>query len=961
MARILVAALLALHTVGLAAGPSDLDLSGPWRFQLDPNDDGVAARWFERDLTGRLALPGSLQEQGFGDPVTVDTKWIGQVVNRSWYVDPEFAPYRQPGNVKIPFWLQPKTHYMGAAWYQRDIEIPRRWQGRRIVLTLERAHWETVAWLDDRLLGTDVSLSTPHVYCLGTGVTPGKHRLTIRVDNHLVVDIGVNSHSVSDHTQGNWNGLVGALRLSATDPVWVDDVQVFPLAAERKARVRVTVGNATGAATSAVVSVAIAEKGRPPSRHAARVTRTVGLPPGTTTTELEAALGADAKTWDEFKPALYEARVEVSGAAVRSPSESGKTTVFGLRNVTRDGTRIAVNGRKIFLRGTLECAIFPLTGYPPTDVESWKHILRRCRDHGLNHIRFHSWCPPEAAFTAADELGFYFQVECASWANQSTQLGSGNPVEPWLYAESERIVRAYGNHPSFLLMACGNEPGGPDPARWLKPFVAYWKDRDPRRLHTGGSGWPVIPENEFHVLPEPRIQAWGAGLSSRINARPPETVTDYRECAAKTGAPVISHEIGQWCAYPNFDEIAKYTGWLEARNFEIFRDSLRRHGMAHQARDFLVASGKLQTLCYKEEIESALRTPGMAGFQLLDLHDFPGQGTALVGVLDPFWDSKGYVTPEQYRRFAGEVVPLARMAKRVLQNGETFAAQVEVANFGPSDLAAHPVAWTIRAGTKTIASGRFAADALPTGTQTPVGGVTLPLAAFARATKANLEVAIQGTRFANDWDFWVFPATIETAPPADILLATAFDGAARTALAAGGKVLLIPPPAHIAGDALGRVKIGFSTIFWNTAWTRRQPPHTLGILCDPRHPALAEFPTEAHSNWQWWELVTGSHPFILDGTPAGFTPIVQAIDDWVTNRKLGLVWEARVGRGKLLACGIDLANDLDRRPVARQLRHSLLAYMAGAQFAPQLEVDAAFVETLLQPPPAIETPAARDG
>ena len=157
-------------------------------------------------------------------------------------------------------------------------------------------------------------------------------------------------------------------------------------------------------------------------------------------------------------------------------------------------------------------------------------------------------------------------------------------------------------------------------------------------------------------------------MQSRVNAKPPETMTDYRDFVEQhKNAPVVSHEIGQWCVYPNLDEMTKYTGLLKARNFEIFQDQLERNGMLNQAHDFLMASGKLQALLYKEDIESALRTPGFGGFQLLDLHDFPGQGTALVGVLDPFWDSKGYITAEQYRRFAGPIVPLARLERRIFE------------------------------------------------------------------------------------------------------------------------------------------------------------------------------------------------------------------------------------------------------------------------------------------------------
>ena len=382
------------------------------------------------------------------------------------------------------------------------------------------------------------------------------------------------------------------------------------------------------------------------------------------------ALGASAPTWDEFAPVLLQLTATLEAGEARDT----RAVRFGLREIGTQGTQFVVNGRKVFFRGTLECAIFPKTGHPPTDVDSWRRIVRIAKAHGLNLIRFHSWCPPEAAFTAADEEGFYYQVEVASWANSSTRLGGGLPIDEWLYRETGRILKAYGNHPSFVLLPYGNEPAGRD-AEFLGRWVEHWKAEDPRRLYTSASGWPQIPENQFHVSPDPRIQAWGAGLASRVNAKPPETRTDYRDYVRARTVPVISHEIGQWCAYPNLAERSKYTGYLKAKNFDIFADTLAANGMADQAADFLHASGKLQALLYKEDIESALRTPGMGGFELLDLHDFPGQGTALVGVLDPFWDSKGYVTADAFRRFAGSTVPLARLDRRVFTTAETLAGR----------------------------------------------------------------------------------------------------------------------------------------------------------------------------------------------------------------------------------------------------------------------------------------------
>ncbi|MGD0783688.1 MAG: glycoside hydrolase family 2 TIM barrel-domain containing protein, partial [Candidatus Aminicenantales bacterium] len=499
-----------------------------------------------------------------------------------------------------PFWLNPVKHYVGPAWYQRHVTIPSEWKGRRVVLFLERAHWRTRVWLDDAEIGTCDSLSVPHVYELGAGAGPGRHRLTIRVDNRLLdVDVGANAHSVSDHTQSNWNGLAGRIELRAGSPLFIEDVRVYPDPAGRRVRAIVMIGNATGRPqtgniilSARLLNTANAQEGTP------FYTR-FSAPPGRTEIELAYPLGPDAPLWDEFAPNVFELTAGLGGLL---PGLEDKQAVrFGLRDFRALGTRFAVNGRPVFLRGTLECCIFPLTGYPATSVDEWKRIYGVLKAHGLNHMRFHSWCPPEAAFAAADEMGIYLYIECAAW----TTVGDGKPIDAWIYRESERIVQAYGNHPSFCLMSYGNEPGGKAADKYLTDFVSYWKNKDGRRLYTGAAGWPQLPESDFQVTPEPRIQHWGEGLNSILNRQAPQTLFDFRETIGKFDKPVIGHEIGQWCVYPNFKEIAKYTGVLKAKNFEIFRDTLGAAGMGSLSADFLSASGKLQSLCYKSDIEAA--------------------------------------------------------------------------------------------------------------------------------------------------------------------------------------------------------------------------------------------------------------------------------------------------------------------------------------------------------------------
>jgi hypothetical protein len=930
------------------ASDASLSLQGDWQLALDRADVGVAERWFARGLDGRMRvrLPGSLPEQRIGDAVAPDSPWTGTIFDRSYFSAPEYAPYRPPHAVKLPFWLTPETVYVGAAWYRREIEIPAEWIGRRVVLRLERPHWQTRAWLGGRELGARDSLSVPHEYELGVFGEAGRHTLTLRVDNRLGVDVGENAHSVSDHTQGNWNGVVGAIELVATDTAWIEDLQVYPRVADRSVRVmgRVATGDpATTLPEVIELSVQLGWNALTSTRSERLGGKSLHLG-SDGAFETNFALGSDAALWDEFSPVLHT-------LTARLPNGDEREVRFGLREVRREGRRLLLNERPLFLRGTLDCAIFPRTGYPPTEVAEWRRILGTIQSYGLNHVRFHSWCPPEAAFVAADELGLYLQIEAATWPNAVAVLafnsprgiGDGASVDTWTLAEGERILRAYGNHPSFLLFAAGNEPGGPEHRAYLSRWVMAMRALDPRHLYTGAAGWPELDENDFHVLPEPRAHQWGDGLKSRFNALPPATSADYRESVEKRAAPVISHEIGQWCSYPALDTAAKYTGHLRAANFEIFADWLRNRGLADRYETFAYAAGRLQVACYKEEIEAQLRTPGLGGFQLLGLQDFTGQGSAPVGVLDHFWEPKPYVSAAEFRRFCGPTVLLARLSRRVFTAGETFEATIEVAHFGAAPITRAAVQWRIEiAGGEVIADGELPARDIPIGNAFALGQVRVALGSANPAQRLRLVVQLEDTAVENDWDLWIYPSVEMAAPPAGVLLTSSLDARAVAELAAGGRVVL----SGGGGRARKRVEFGFSPIFWNTACTQGQAPHTLGIRCDPQHPALAGFPTESHTNWQWWYLIRRADALVLDALPQDLRPLVEVVDDWYRCRRLGLVFEARVGPGRLLVSGVDLFGDLENDPVARQFRASLLAYVGGEAFAPAVEVTADAVRGL---------------
>jgi hypothetical protein len=907
-----------------------IDLSGEWKFAIDSLEKGISEKWFDQNLADKVTLPGSMTTNGKGSDITLKTPWIGQIVDSSFYKNPEYAKFREPGNIKIPFWLQPLKYYKGAAWYQKEVTIPEDWNDQSVGLFLERCHWESRLWIDNKEVGMQNSLGTPHQYDLTNFLTPGKHRLTLCIDNRVKdIDPGVNSHSISDHTQSNWNGVVGQLYLEARPMVKIRNIQVYPDVRNKKIVVKVKVQNLTGKATSAKLNLRVTENAKKESAE-------FELKEGESVLEMSLEMGADVKLWNEFHPNVYSLQASLNDKT--SGQTDVSATTFGMREIKTSGKQILINGQPTFLRGTLECAIFPKTGYPATDTTEWLRIFNVCRAHGLNHMRFHSWCPPKAAFDAADQTGFYLHVECSSWANQSTTLGDGKPFDKYLYEESERMMAEYGNHPSFCMFVYGNEPGGPNHHKFLTEFVNFWKSKDSRRIYTSGAGWPNLPVNDFLSDSNPRIQGWGQELKSVINGEAPRTDYDWSEYNAKFPQPIVSHEIGQWCVYPNFKEIPKYDGVLKARNFELFQETLKDHGMEQLADSFLLASGKLQALCYKADIEAALRTKDFGGFQLLDLHDFPGQGTALVGVLDPFWGEKGYVSPAEYNRFCNSTVPLARMKKLIFKNDESFEASVEVAHYGDGPIAACTPEWKITNQTgKLIQSGKFAQTEIPLGNGFKLGDIKFPLIDIKTPEKLVLEVSVNGK--SNSWDFWVYPAAKEAiSGEENIRVVQKLDAQTAQFLKNGGTVLLNLKKGTLSKEMGGDIKIGFSSIFWNTAWTKGQAPHTLGILVNPNHPALTEFPTEYHSNYQWWDAMSHSGAIDLTSFPAEIKPVVRVIDDWVTNRPLALIVEGKVGKGKILISGIDLGTDLDKRPEAQQFLFSLKKYMAGEKFNPKIEL-----------------------
>lgn len=886
------------------ANESRIDLSGTWRFNRDDAKTGLMERWFAdplpagKDGPSSIALPGTTDEAGAGLP-----------------------------NPKAPTLdgLYRPNQYTGPAWYQREVLIPSEWEGKSVSLFLERIHWVTRAWLDGRALGSQDSLISPHVYDLGTELKPGSHLLTLCVDNTLLFDLGRFVSVYYEGTQTNWNGVIGRIELLARDAVFISRFEVYPDVDRRAALVKLGIRSTINKAISGEIQLG-AES--PLGIAGSPVTVEFSCDGAEAGVEKIVPMGPDIQLWDEFHPALYTMRATLltHGNPVFRDTHSA---TFGMRKLEIKGMHFILNGRPLLLRGTLECGIFPLTACPPTDVDSWRRIYQIEKSYGLNFIRFHSWTPPEAAFAAADIEGIFIQTE-----GPQANVPTGVVSERDQFVENEllRIVDTYGNHPSFALMTIGNEFGGSLPVitRWIDLLLA----RDNRHFYSSASS------NDLKSLNRQFTET-----ASMRGVRGPGTTFDYDVPMAKEDRPVIGHEIGQWTFFPDLDTARKYTGVLKAENFAIVSRDLEKKGMRDEDRLFVEATGKQAILLYKDEIEAMRRTQGYAGFSLLDLHDYPGQGTALIGLLDPFWDSKGLISPAEHKRYAGPVAPLLRFEKRVYLSNERLEGVLDLSNFGPADLNGVVAEWAVTSrGDVVVASGALAPANAPTGRLSRIGSLSVPLDKANAPDQLTVTVSLAGTPIANGWDIWIYPAKLEARIAPDVVVVRTWDNATRVALAAGKKVILFP--SNLASDRA--LKGSFKPVFWSPIWFHHDPA-TMGILVNPDHPLFAQFPTDFYSNWQWQSLVEGSRSVILDETPLAYRPLVQVIDNFARNHRLGTVFEGRVGEGRLLLCALQVNQDeADKQtPEQRQFLHSLYSYVSSQTFAPKQELSAAVLDRLM--------------
>jgi hypothetical protein len=920
--RLLASFTLAICAVVSLQAKDTLSLAGTWRFVLGgPEPTFPQAALPAVGFNDRIELPATTETAGKG-----------------------------PLNLARETWnLTRVRKYEGPAWYERDVEVPASWSGRRLELLLERTKYSQV-WFDGRPVGAQALFGSPQVRSLGPAV-PGRHVITVMVDNRSErwPAKGWDAHQNSDATQTNWNGILGRIELCAYGSVAIGSIHITPHVSSSSFHVVVAVVNTTGRGVSGELRVsAVSTNHSGPARLAGPVILAVHLVAARHgTLEADLPLGDGALRWDEFAPNLYTVSVELATSA----GTDCRSFDTGLREFRGATGRFTINGRTTFLRGKHDACVFPLTGHPPMDVDGWLAYLGVLKAWGFNHLRCHTWIPPEAAFTAADRLGIYMEPELPFWGILNQHVRDG------LMPEAEALLANLGNHPSFVMLSLGNELQG-DRAL-MGEMIGTLRKQDPNLLYADGSNtiaWDAreqtwnnwrtaatVPVNGRQVKVRGSFggQFADEGIDQTGDG---STRDDFSEALVGATMPLVAHETGQFSVFPDLREIPRYTGVVQARNFEQDRETLVRHGMIGQAHDFLLASGALAADLYKEDQERYLRTPGFGGFQVLDLQDFPGQGTALVGMLNAFMEDKGVTTPRAWRRACAPITVLARFDRCVWTTGQRYVADLELAHYGPSDWTDVTTEWTlVDAEGQVLARGAFTADRLAQGRVHPLGRVKVLLAGVPAPARLELRVEARAgagglrdgllslDRAENRWPLWVYPAAIVQPAATGVLVAKGWDSAVEARLASGGRVLLIPSGGNW-GRTLGG---GYANDYWSWNFFHNKPG-TLGLLIDAHHPALASFPTRFYSERQWTAIAQAAHPVILSGLPAETRPIVQVIDNPIRCERLGLVFELAVGPGRLLVCAADLDALAPTHPEAAELRASLLAYAASLGFSPSV-------------------------
>lgn len=819
--------------------------------------------------------------------------------------------------------------WTGAAIFTRTLTLPAV-SDKRLILEAERSRH-----LELRINGEPVpplqpaTLSTPCFFEL-TRWAGQEIQISLCVDNSYAGWPGediLHASAATDETQTNWNGILGRFCIHACPAFWVKDVRVYPRGERLDIALDVAVGadvlkKAAGQAAVLLAGPALKEPLRLESTR-----WTLEPLTGSVTAVWLRDIAPDPQIprWEEGQGALTEltATLLINGTKV-----SDGRARFGVRTFSVRQGHLTLNGHRFFLRGEANCCVFPRTGYPPMEKSAWLDILQRYQAYGVNCMRFHSWCPPEAAFSAADELGMLMQPELSDW-NFKNALETPHSLE-YYEAELRQILLCYANHPSFVMLTLGNElcTGDLGHSR-MADLVNLARKLDSTRLYAASSNGQYGEQgydgvSDFYTSAaygKQMLRATSSPMIGHLNQCCPGTRQNYRKAAAMAGdIPVFGFEVGQYESWPDFDQIEKFDGITIPENLSAIQRRAKETGACAYWQQGVQASGELALLCYREEVEAVLRTPEMSGLSLLGLQDFPGQGTALVGMMDAHLNRKpqDFADPKRFRRFFSPVLPLACFDTYTYEAGQCFRADLHLANYGTETIHG-PLCWQLREGNTLLSCGEFHAEnGWPAGGLCSAGTICQKLPTDNRAHSLTLALSVE--QFRNEYPIWSYPAAEKNLPPQVLVLNAVTANALRQVQDGACALIDLPADQEHYPTSLA---CQFSTDFWSVG-TFPEQGGTMGLLIDAGHPALSRYPTSFCSSWQWWAQSHG-RAMVL---PASFTPLVRVLDSVTRLNNLGLLWEARLGKGRILISGMGLLSHRDF-PECRYLLECLVHYLNG--------------------------------
>lgn len=906
-----------------------------------------------------MQLPGTLDENRIGYKDTGANQWHPDVALGNQ--DEAF----QTGIIATRFTR--RYTYEGAAKLTRRIdadlwkEIKEEIKGtKRIFLEAERSR--VVKLLVDGKEVTDFikpSISTSHVFEV-TGLLKENSELMLISDNSypgLPRDAIVYSSAATDETQTNWNGILGYLRLRTEEQVFLDEICVYPVKNTITVRMKLY-ASTPYQGTVCVCCDALKEDAIQQVSTSEAVTEVIFE---------NLSLKETVQRWDLEEGNLYSLSVSMD------EGEEKKVT-FGVRDFGDGGMgRLAINGRVIFLRSEANCAEFPETGHPPMTVDAWLEILERYRSYGVNCVRFHSHCPPEAAFSAADRIGMLMQPELSHW-NPKDAFES---EESYQYYKTElvQILKLLANHPSFVMMTFGNElhATGKGHER-MRKLLQLAKKIDPTRLyadasngHYGMEGCEA--ENDFYTSSnyyEQELRGTYAEMKGYMNHAYPNACRNYdaamRELRKEYAKPVFSFEVGQFEVLPDFEELEEFKGISEPANLQLIQKRVDKQGLTKDWKKYVEATGELSRIGYREEIEAVMRTKEMSGISLLGLQDFPGQGTALVGMMNSHLQPKPYefAKPEHFRSFFRDELPLVLLPKYTWENTEKLVAKVQVANFGKGEICGKPeYELTIQQedtkesspagcerGKEILARGVCKQVSCPQGKLTDAGTIEIMLPSLAIEKPMRLNLMVHIGEHSNQYPVWVYPQTTPACLK-EVYETTYLDEKAKEILMDGGSVYLTPPSTKEALPS--SIQAQFTSDFWSVGTFAGQEG-AMGQLIDSSHPIFERFPTEFHTNWQWWAMAT-QRAIIL---PQRYEAIITEMDSYAFLRPMAQLLECRCQNGRLMLSTMGLQN-LQQYPEARALQDAIYQYMASDQFMPKQEISMDVIEQLVTAVPAPDT------